>query len=115
MLLATATPDAPARVINTSSFLSHLVSSVDFNTVKESPKRKKVGASKLYGQSKFVSLARHTRDYQGAHAGSRETSSSATSWHADLGSRISSLSRSIPETSGRICSATLGALCAKSW
>ncbi|KAJ7930497.1 NAD-P-binding protein [Mycena leptocephala] len=56
MLLATATPDAPARVINTSSFLSHLVSCVDFNTVKESPKRKKVGASKLYGQSKFGNI-----------------------------------------------------------
>ncbi|KAJ7197769.1 hypothetical protein GGX14DRAFT_526004 [Mycena pura] len=53
MLLATATPDAPARVINTSSFMAHLVSSVDFNTVKESPKRKKVSTTKLYGQSKL--------------------------------------------------------------
>ncbi|KAF7365124.1 NAD(P)-binding protein [Mycena venus] len=51
-LLATATAEKPARVINTSS-LASLVGTIDFNTVKDSPARKKAGASKLYGQSKL--------------------------------------------------------------
>jgi len=52
-LLATATAEKPARVINTSSLASLGVSTIDFNTVKDSPARKKAGASKLYSQSKF--------------------------------------------------------------
>lgn len=53
-LLATATPENPARVINTSSLASLGVSTIDFNTVKDSPARKKFGTSNLYSQSKLV-------------------------------------------------------------
>ncbi|KAJ7819388.1 hypothetical protein B0H14DRAFT_1357179 [Mycena olivaceomarginata] len=52
-LLATATPENPARVINTSSLASLGVSTIDFNTVKDSPARKKFGTSNLYSQSKL--------------------------------------------------------------
>ncbi|KAF8158889.1 hypothetical protein K438DRAFT_1731914 [Mycena galopus ATCC 62051] len=53
ILLATATPENPARVINTSSLASLPVNTVNFNTLKDSPARKKLGANKLYGQSKL--------------------------------------------------------------
>ncbi|KAJ7675718.1 NAD(P)-binding protein [Mycena polygramma] len=52
-LLATATAGNVARVINTSSLVSYAASGIDFNTVKDSPARKKVGTGKLYSQSKF--------------------------------------------------------------
>ncbi|KAJ7761575.1 NAD-P-binding protein [Mycena maculata] len=52
-LLATAAPGKPARVVNTSSLASEATHSINFNTVKDSPARKKVGASMLYAQSKF--------------------------------------------------------------
>ncbi|KAF7288551.1 NAD(P)-binding protein [Mycena chlorophos] len=50
---AAASPSKTARVINTGSFASYLRTSVDFNTVKESPARKRLGVQKLYAQSKF--------------------------------------------------------------
>jgi NAD(P)-dependent dehydrogenase (short-subunit alcohol dehydrogenase family) len=53
-LLETAKTAKVARVINTSSLASYGVNGIDFNTVKDSPARKKAGTSKLYGQSKLV-------------------------------------------------------------
>ncbi|KAJ7259539.1 NAD-P-binding protein [Mycena haematopus] len=52
-LLATATAENPARVINTSSLSSLGVSTVDFDTLKDSPARTKAGSGQLYGQSKL--------------------------------------------------------------
>ncbi|KAK7061205.1 NAD P-binding protein [Favolaschia claudopus] len=52
-LLATATPEKPARVVNTSSLASITVSTVNFNTLKDGPARKKHSVSTLYGQSKL--------------------------------------------------------------
>jgi NAD(P)-dependent dehydrogenase (short-subunit alcohol dehydrogenase family) len=55
-LLATASssPDKTARVINTSS-MGHLsASKIDYDTIKEGPKRTKKGSMALYCQSKFV-------------------------------------------------------------
>ncbi|KAJ7927986.1 hypothetical protein B0H13DRAFT_2229089 [Mycena leptocephala] len=52
-LLETAKTAKVARVINTSSLASYGVSGIDFNTVKDSPARKKAGPGKLYGQSKL--------------------------------------------------------------
>ena len=55
-LLATAkiSPDGRVRIVNTSS-MGHVFSSgIDFNTLKESPARKKKGTQLLYAQSKLV-------------------------------------------------------------
>ena len=48
--------DGHARVINTSSVGHALVSGINFDTLRESTSRKKLGTHKLYYQSKFVSL-----------------------------------------------------------
>ncbi|KAJ7644209.1 hypothetical protein FB45DRAFT_1020992 [Roridomyces roridus] len=53
LLLATTSPGKPARVINTSSLASTLCHSINYNTVKESPARIKLGTSRLYAQSKW--------------------------------------------------------------
>lgn len=57
MLLSGAShsPDQRARVINTSSMEHTHVSGIDFDTLREHPKRKKMGTQKLHFQSKFVS------------------------------------------------------------
>ncbi|KAJ7505236.1 hypothetical protein B0H11DRAFT_1977646 [Mycena galericulata] len=52
-LLATATTEKPARVINTSSLASEFTHTINYNTLKESPARKKLGTSRLYAQSKY--------------------------------------------------------------
>ncbi|KAJ7782444.1 hypothetical protein DFH07DRAFT_935554 [Mycena maculata] len=54
-LLATGAPSIPVRIINTS-FASEVTHSINFNMlcVKDSPARKKAGASRIYAQSKFV-------------------------------------------------------------
>ncbi|KAJ6585086.1 NAD-P-binding protein [Mycena capillaripes] len=52
-LLATATTAKVARVINTSSLASYGVSGINYNTLKDSPARKKLGTNNLYGQSKL--------------------------------------------------------------
>ncbi|KAJ7750441.1 NAD-P-binding protein [Mycena maculata] len=51
---AQSSPDGKARVINTSS-MGHMVfnPSLDFDTFKDGPARKKLDEKKLYGQSKF--------------------------------------------------------------
>lgn len=56
-LLATAkaSPDGKARVINVSS-AAHHYGSIDFNTLKDGPARKKKFSLTLYGQSKLVCL-----------------------------------------------------------
>ena len=57
LLLASAksSPDGTARVINTSSMGHSFVSGIDFDTIRDGPKRIKAGTMKLYSQSKFVS------------------------------------------------------------
>ncbi|KAJ7070628.1 NAD-P-binding protein [Mycena amicta] len=55
-LLSTAsTSGKPTRIIHTSSLSTHMFNgtSIDFNTVKESPKRVTLGTAWLYHQSKF--------------------------------------------------------------
>ena len=47
-------PDHHARVINTASSGAYL-STVNFETFKDSPARRKTSPTELYGQSKFVS------------------------------------------------------------
>ncbi|KAJ7149332.1 NAD-P-binding protein, partial [Mycena haematopus] len=57
-LLATASLGKPARVINTSSYASQLSGeNINYNTLKDSPARKKLGVNKLYYQSKFANVA----------------------------------------------------------
>ncbi|KAJ6546641.1 hypothetical protein DFH09DRAFT_926935 [Mycena vulgaris] len=53
-LLATAATAKIARVINTASFASESAGGeINYNTLKDSPARKKAGTSALYSQSKF--------------------------------------------------------------
>ena len=52
---ASRSPDQHARVINTSSMGHASVSGIDFETLREHTKRKKMGTQKLHFQSKFVS------------------------------------------------------------
>jgi len=54
-LLATAriSPDGKARIVNTSSIGHEFSSGIDYNTLKESPARKKKGVQFLYTQSKL--------------------------------------------------------------
>ncbi|KAJ7645249.1 NAD-binding protein [Mycena polygramma] len=58
-LLATATPGNPARVVNTSSIASELFggAEINYNTLRDSPARKKAGPNTLYYQSKFGNVA----------------------------------------------------------
>ncbi|KAI8995252.1 NAD-P-binding protein [Trametes punicea] len=50
---AKTSPDGKARVINTSSMGHSFVSGIDFDTLRDGPKRIKAGTLKLYSQSKF--------------------------------------------------------------
>ncbi|OCH84893.1 NAD-P-binding protein [Obba rivulosa] len=58
VLIATAegSEEKKARVINTSSMGHTFVSGIDFDTLKDSPKRSKLGTQKLYFQSKFANV-----------------------------------------------------------
>ncbi|GLB38375.1 putative NAD-P-binding protein [Lyophyllum shimeji] len=49
---AKTSPDGKARVVNTSSS-AHVAGSLDFNTFRDSPKRRKCSRFSLYAQSKF--------------------------------------------------------------
>ncbi|KAH9895233.1 NAD-P-binding protein [Cubamyces lactineus] len=51
---ASHSPDGRARVINTSSIGHTMVSDIDFDTLREHPKRKKFGTHRLHYQSKFA-------------------------------------------------------------
>ena len=53
---AKSSPDGTARVVNTSSSASLFTSKIDFNTLKDSPTRRRVSPNSLYAQSKLVSL-----------------------------------------------------------
>ncbi|KAJ7150178.1 NAD(P)-binding protein [Mycena filopes] len=58
LLLATAAPGAPARVINTASSAADLFTPpINFNTLKDGPARKKAGTEGLYFQSKFGNVS----------------------------------------------------------
>ncbi|KAI0718979.1 NAD(P)-binding protein [Cerioporus squamosus] len=48
--------DQHARVVNTSSMGHTSVSGIDFDTLREHPKRKKMGTQKLHFQSKFATV-----------------------------------------------------------
>ena len=58
MLLSGASnsPDRHARVVNTSSMGHTHVAGIDFDTLRDHPRRKKMGTQKLHFQSKFVSV-----------------------------------------------------------
>jgi len=58
---AKSSPDGKARVLNTSSFASLLNSGVDFNTLKDTPARKKCADKWLYSQSKLVGISAYTQ------------------------------------------------------
>jgi len=51
---AASSPDGKARVVNTASSASLFVGGVDFNTLKDTPARKKRSPEILYSQSKLV-------------------------------------------------------------
>lgn len=51
---AKASPEKHVRVVTTSSLL-HLFSSLDFNTFKDGPARRRLSPMQLYNQSKYVS------------------------------------------------------------
>jgi len=54
---AQASPDGKARVVNTSSMGHQVLNpSLDFDTFKDGPARKKLDNKKLYGQSKFGNI-----------------------------------------------------------
>ena len=48
-------PDGHSRVVNTSSSAHELISTINFDTLKDSPARQKLGSWNLYFQSKLVS------------------------------------------------------------
>ncbi|KDR82948.1 hypothetical protein GALMADRAFT_220948 [Galerina marginata CBS 339.88] len=50
---AKSSPDGKARVVNTSSSASVLTSNIDFNTMKNTPARRKKSTDMLYAQSKL--------------------------------------------------------------
>jgi len=54
-LLSTAaeTPDKKPRVITTGSMAHNICSRIQFDTLKDTPQRKKLSTTSLYGQSKF--------------------------------------------------------------
>lgn len=52
---AKADPAFKARVVNTSSS-GHMFHTLDFDTLRDGRKRKKLGTQMLYCQSKFVSI-----------------------------------------------------------
>lgn len=54
---AQSSADKKARVVNTSSITSTTVHGIDFNTLKDSPARQKLGLSTLYSQSKLVNCS----------------------------------------------------------
>ncbi|KAJ7645233.1 NAD(P)-binding protein [Mycena polygramma] len=56
-LLATAASGKPVRVINTSSCAAEMISDIDYNTLKDTPARKKMTPTRLYWQSKFGNVA----------------------------------------------------------
>ncbi|TFK94492.1 NAD(P)-binding protein [Polyporus arcularius HHB13444] len=49
-------PDGKARVIKTFSVGHSFVSGIDFDTIRDGPKRTKAGTMKLYSQSKFANV-----------------------------------------------------------
>lgn len=51
-----ASPDHHARIVTCSSFVAYF-SGLDWETLKDSPKRRKLNIYALYGQSKLVCLA----------------------------------------------------------
>ena len=51
---ASSTPSGKVRVVNTSSMGHTFVNHIDYDTLKDGPKRIKYGTNKLYFQSKFV-------------------------------------------------------------
>ena len=53
-LLSTAQANGDARVVNTSSSGHSMVDTIDFNTLKDGPARRKLSPTALYGQSKLV-------------------------------------------------------------
>ncbi|KAJ7209097.1 NAD-P-binding protein [Mycena rebaudengoi] len=55
VLLETAksSPDGKARVVNTSSFAHTMVGGIDYDTLRDSPQRRKIGSQILYNQSKL--------------------------------------------------------------
>ncbi|KAK7055760.1 NAD(P)-binding protein [Favolaschia claudopus] len=58
MITTAETEGKPARVINTSSTASEIFGQdINYNTLKDSPARKKMGAQVLYFQSKFANVA----------------------------------------------------------
>lgn len=100
LLLSTAktTPSGKVRVINVSS-MGHLgVDHVDYDTMKENPKRTKFGPWKLYFQSKFVRRIVVLRKHPSLHPCSRETFSTPPSYIGATAIRASSRSPYIPAT-----------------
>lgn len=57
VLLSTAksAPNKKVRVVNTTSGMHLLCNHLDYEILKDSPKRKKAGVRELYAQSKFAS------------------------------------------------------------
>ncbi|KJA23089.1 hypothetical protein HYPSUDRAFT_40211 [Hypholoma sublateritium FD-334 SS-4] len=53
---AQSSADKKARVVNTSSITSTTVHGIDFNTLKDSPARQKLGLAALYSQSKLGNI-----------------------------------------------------------
>lgn len=52
---AKSSSDGKARVINTASNAATLIDKIDFDTIRDGPKRQKLGRVNLYHQSKLVS------------------------------------------------------------
>ena len=100
-LLATAkiAPDGKVRIVNTSSLGHVFCSGIDFNTLKESPARKKKGPQFLYGQSKLVRFLSPTlRQYSCNH---REMSIYQMNLPIDMETRASFLPLLTPEILSR--------------
>jgi retinol dehydrogenase 12 len=51
---AKSSPDRIARIVNISSSAHMFTDTIEFDAIKDGPKRRKLGSSKMYMQSKFV-------------------------------------------------------------
>ena len=60
-LLSMAETNGDARVVNTSCSGHSMVDTIDFNTLKDGPARRKLSPTALYGQSKLVRPAQSYR------------------------------------------------------
>jgi NAD(P)-dependent dehydrogenase (short-subunit alcohol dehydrogenase family) len=85
---AGSSPDGKARIVNTSSSASLFVGGVDFNTLKDTPARKKRTPEMLYSQSKLVCAFAYSQTIPVKLRLLREMCCFRMNWHEDTGTKV---------------------------